>query len=223
MRKLNLFVLLLVAAFLVVGCTKNDSTALDNSGTKNSGNNANGKNDTVGTKTDAEISMFDYFLPDGSKAHFQGEGNEFAELDIEVAQPFENYVIIHENNGGSLVRHIYKIDSHTIFLMETGIIDTKQDFPSLEELNALEPINIYLEAPFTKGKSFNNWTIVDTDETLETPYKVFTDVFVIEMKENDIVNRKYFAAGFGEVKREAIMQTDDGELRVTSTLKLVDQ
>ena len=223
MKKLNLFVLLLVAAFLVAACTKNDSTALDNSGSKNTGNNANGKNETIGTKTDAEISMFDYFLPDGAKAHFQGEGSEFAELDVEVAQPYENYVIIHEDNGGSLVRHIYQIDNHTIYLLNTGIVEEKQDFPSLEELQAMEPANVYLEAPFTKGKTFGHWTIADTNVTLETPYKVFSDVFVIEMKEEDIVTRKYFASGFGEVKREAIMKTEEGEFHVTSTLQLVSE
>ena len=42
----------------------------------------------------SEISMIDFFLPDGSKAHYLGEGNEFAELDIEVAHPYEKYVIV---------------------------------------------------------------------------------------------------------------------------------
>ena len=35
---------------------------------------------------ETEISMSDFFLPNGSKAHYKGEGNEFAELDIEVIQ-----------------------------------------------------------------------------------------------------------------------------------------
>ena len=65
----------------------------------------------------SEISLTDFFLPDGSNAHYLGEGNEFAELDIEVTHPFEDYVIIHENNGGSLVRHIYKIETDKISIL----------------------------------------------------------------------------------------------------------
>ena len=35
--------------------------------------------------------------------------------------------------------------------------------------------------------------------------KKFDHAFVIEMKTDDFVNRKYFVEGFGEVKRESIM------------------
>ena len=36
--------------------------------------------------------------------------------------------------------------------------------------------------------------------------------FVIESKEKDVVLRKYFVSGFGEVKRESAMQTRDGSI-----------
>jgi len=43
------------------------------------------------------------------------------------------------------------------------------------------------------------------------------------MVEDDFINRKYFAQGFGEIKREAIMKTEnDDDFIVTSSLQSVD-
>lgn len=222
MRKINLFVFLLVAVLVFSGCSKKQPTALDNSGSTNG---------TIGedvvkeseSERDGEISLTDLFLPDGSKAHYLGEGNEFAELDVEVARPFENYVIVHENNGGSLVRHIYKIEPDKISILDEKTVELVKDFPSQAELDAMKPTGVYLKKPFKKGTTFDTWTIVEIDTTVDTPYKKFDHAFVIEMKTDDFVNRKYFVEGFGEVKRESIMQTDDGEFIVTSTLKTVDK
>ena len=223
MRKMNLFLCLVVAAFVFSGCAKNSSTALDNSGSDSKGIITK-DTESNGIVTPTDIAMTNFFLPDGSKAHYLGEGNEFAELDIEVAHPFENYVIIYENNGGALVRYIYRIDQDEIYILDNQIVESKTDFPSQKELDAMTPTGMYLKKPFTKGTTFGDWTIVDTDVTVETPYQTFDHVFVIEKQETDIINRKYFAEGFGEVKRESIMTTDDGgEYIVTSTLKAVDQ
>jgi len=223
MRKINLVLCILAATFIFTGCTKNRTTALDNSGSGNTGIiTKDTESKEVVTPTD--IAMNDFFLPDGSKAHYQGEGNEFAELDVEVAHPYENYVIIYENNGGAFVRYIYKIEDNEILILDKQIVEEKTDFPSQSELEAMTSTGIYLKLPLLKGTTFDDWTIVDTDITLATPYQTFDHVFVIEKQDKDIINRKYFAEGFGEVKRESIMTTDDGgEYIVTSTLKAVDQ
>jgi len=221
MRKINILIFLLVTVLAFSGCSTKQPTALDNSGSTDG---------TIGedlvkeseSERDGDISLTDLFLPDGSKAHYLGEGNEFAELDIEVTRPFKNYVVIHENNGGSLVRYIYKIEPDKISIMEEMTVELVKDFPSQAELDAMNPIGVYLEKPLEKGTSFDTWTIVEIDTIVDTPYKKFEHAFVIEMKTDDFVNRKYFVEGFGEVKRESIMQTDDGEFIVTSTLKTVD-
>ncbi|WP_318614489.1 hypothetical protein [Sporosarcina sp. YIM B06819] len=223
MRKINLVLCLVVATFVFTGCSKNSSTALDNSGSDSKGIiTKDTESKEVVSPTD--IAMTDFFLPDGSKAHYQGDGNEFAELDIEVAHPFENYVIIYENNGGALVRTIYKIDRDEIVIIDNQMVESKTDFPSQKELDAMTPTGIYLKKPFTKGTSFGDWTIIDTDVNVETPYQNFDHAIVIEKQDKDVINRKYFVKGFGEVKRESIMTTDDGsKYIVTSTLKAVDQ
>lgn len=221
MRKINSLIFLLVTVLVFSGCSTKQPTALDNSGSTN-GTIGEGLVKESESERDGDISLTDLFLPDGSKAHYLGEGNEFAELDIEVTRPFENYVVIHENNGGSLVRHIYKIEPDKISILEEMTVELGKDFPSQAELDAMKPTGVYLKKPLEKGTTFDTWTIVETDTTVDTPYKKFDHAFVIEMKTEDFVNRKYFVEGFGEVKRESIMQTDDGEFIVTSTLKTVD-
>jgi hypothetical protein len=222
MRKMNLFIFLLLAVLVFSGCTKKQPTALDNSGSTNGTVGKDVVNESKSEK-DGEIALRDLFLKDGSKAHFEGEGNEFAELDIEVTQPFEDYVVVHENNGGSLVRYIYRIEPDKISILEKKTVELIKDFPSQDELDTMNPIGVYLEKPIQKGTTFDKWTIVDTDITVDTPYKKFDHAFVIEMKDKDITNRKYFVEGFGEVKRESLMQLEDGEFLVTSTLKTIDE
>ncbi len=224
MRKINLVLCILAATFIFMGCTKNRTTVLDNSGSSDDTGIVTKDTESKEVVTPTDMAMNKFFLPDGSKAHFQGEGNEFAELDIDVAQPYEDFVIIHENNGGSLVRYIYKIEHNEILIIDKQIVEEKTDFPSQSDLEAMTSTGIYLKIPFVKGTTFDNWTVVDIDVTLATPYQKFDHVFVIEQQEKDIINRKYFAEGFGEVKRESIMTTvDGGEYKVTSTLKSVDQ
>ncbi|MBO1911034.1 hypothetical protein J4G37_40370, partial [Microvirga sp. 3-52] len=101
-------------------------------------------------------------------------------------------------------------------------IDNDEPFPSKEAISKLTAKEIYLQKPLEVGATFNQWTIVETDATVETPYQSFEHVLVIEMKENDFTNRKYFAENFGEIKREAVMVTEDEEdFIVTSTLESV--
>ena len=128
MRKINLFIFLLVAVLVFSGCSKKQPTALDNSGSTNGTIGEDVVKESESEK-DGEISLTDLFLPDGSKAHYQGEGNEFAELDVEVTRPFENYVVVHENNGGSLVRHIYKIEPDKISILERKDCRISERFP----------------------------------------------------------------------------------------------
>lgn len=212
-----------------MGCAKigpgnNPQPSENNTGanvTDNAGTSAGG---SIGDETPSNNPMRDYFLPDGTRADYVGEGNEYAQLKIQVAQPHEHYFVIHEDNGGALIRRIYKINTDRIDILEERTVDAKPEFPSLDELEAMQPIGTYLQKPFSIGTVFDEWTIVETGATVETPYKTFSDAIVIEEKGNDFVNRKYFVQGFGEVKREAVMRSSDGqEYTVTSTLESITE
>lgn len=225
MKKVKLLMLVLMTTLIFAGCAKNGALKTPTEGTKtNTGANVT---ENSSTSPNGEVSpsnnpMRDYFLPDGSKANYKGEGNEFAQLKIVVAQPYENYFVIHENNGGAFIQRIYKIETDKISIVKETMIDAKQEFPTLVQLEALKPIGVYLQKPFSVGSAFGDWTIVQTGLTIDTPFKTFDDAFVIEKKDKDSVIRKYFVQGFGEVKRESIMKSANGEeFIVTSTLESV--
>ena len=229
MRTKSIIMLVLLFALIASGCT-NKTTSLNNSGNSGETTDPNEQHGQTGDSTDStekpdqnDQTMLDYFLPDGSKAQFTGEGNEFAGLDIDFAHPYADYVILHENNGGAIIRRIYKIESDQIIKMEEKAVDMHEDFPSQQEIRAMEPIGVYLKKPFEVGTTFDSWEVVETDVTVETPYETFDHAFVIEERGDDYVNRKYFVEGFGEVKRESIMDTvnEDEDFVVTSTLESV--
>ncbi|BAQ11022.1 leucyl-tRNA synthetase [Bacillus sp. OxB-1] len=220
------YVVMLCTMLLLLGaCGKPNSTAMDNSGTsKGSATTENGTSKPGQGKEHAEaIDMIDYFPPDGTQARFEGVGNEFAEFEIEVAHPTDHYVIIHENNGGAIVRRIFRLEPNAINILEEQVVENKEDFPDLPALEEMTPTGVYLKKPFTEGTTFGFWTIVDTDATVETPYQTFDNALVIEEKGKDYINRKYFVKGIGEVKRESVMQTTDGEeFTVTSSLESIE-
>lgn len=164
------------------------------------------------------ISMLDYFPEDGSKGHFKGEGNTLADYDIQVTHAHENYVVVYEKSKDTHLRHIYKIEADRIDMLDSKVIGTDDVFPTLAELNAMQPVSVYLQKPLTEGTVFGDWTIVQTDATVETPYQQFEQAIVIENKDKDVVLRKYFVSGYGEVKRESVMKNEDGSISGTSSM-----
>ncbi|WP_301109288.1 hypothetical protein [Sporosarcina sp.] len=214
------FVLLLALA----GCSSKPATSLDgNSNSNNDSVKDEQTNENQSGQEDAEktdVSLLDYFLPDGSSAHYKGDGNEFAELDITVDSPAEDYVVVHENNGGSFIQKVYKLEGDEIKILQEQPVEIKAEVPNGEDLKAMQPIGIYLNGPIEKGTVFEDWKIIETDASVETPYQEFNDAVVLEQKGDDIINRKYLVKGFGEVKRESIMTTNK-DFVVTSSLETV--
>lgn len=174
---------------------------------------------------EADIPLSDLFLPDGTHAHYKGDGNEFAELDIEVTKINDTYVIIDENNGGVLLRTVYGIQDDQIVTLSEEPIDLDEPLPTVEDLSQLEPIEVYFQQPVEEGSTFGDWTIVETAAPVETPYKTFDNAIVVEMKDEGFINRKYFVTNYGEVKRESIMKADGNDEQdfiVTSTLESIE-
>ncbi|MGE7543793.1 hypothetical protein [Sporosarcina newyorkensis] len=224
--KRNSIVLVFALLLVMAGCSSKPATSLDGSGstndkpTKDEQTNESQTDHQDAEKT--EVQLLDYFLPDGSSAHYKGEGNEFAELDITVNSPIEDYIVIHENNGGSFIQKVYKLQGDEIQVLQEEPVELNADVPSKEELEALKPIRVYLKGPIEKGTTFDDWTIVKMDASVETPYQQFEDAIVIEKEDKDIINRIYLVKGFGEVKRESIM-TSEEDFVVTSLLETVTQ
>ena len=81
------------------------------------------------------LALKEYFLADGKKAHFQGEGIEFATYDVQTKWLNDNYVAHYVNNGGVEVQRIFRITPTTIELVVDEVIQTeKPDVPKIEWL-----------------------------------------------------------------------------------------
>lgn len=221
---------LLVALFMVAACSQNNDPTPPPSNANGGSTDTNGEEspepDTNEPDEEEEIVLLDYFMPDGSKAHYQGEGNEFAELDIETYHLNEQYVVIDENNGGSFIRKIYKVTDNKIAVVSEEMIDLNEDLPTIEELEALDEQSVFLELPLEVGQTIDDWTIIDMDATVETPFQTFNDAIVLEMVSDGFTNTKYIVQDYGEVLRETIMESEDEgdeDFIVRSSLKSVEE
>lgn len=246
MKKIPFLLILLIGLLVVSACSKlngGDVTTPDNSGNSDEQSPVEEKDSDAGgdikdkdsdndgveelDDPDGKVkdpAMMDFLLPDNSKAHYEGTGNEYAELDVQVYHPYEEYVMIYENNGGSLLQKLYKVEKDRILTLDERHVDVKENSPPIAELEKMEVTGVYLQKPFEEGASFGRWTIVDSDATVDTPYRKFEHAIVIEEKGDNFINRKYFVEGFGEVKRESVMKSEGQEdFIVTSSMESVTQ
>ncbi len=235
MRKYIYLCGLSIISLFLIACAdqnvKSDDTSIrdgtnntsEETAAKNQGGEQGTNEGTPHQNDDTTTPLRDFFLKDGSKAHFKGEGNEFAGFTMEIAQPYENYFIVYENNGGVFLRRIFSLTDKQIYIMDESTVEYKDEFPSLEKLETLSPTGIYLQKPFEVGATFDGWTITKTDEVVETPFRTFENAMVIEKKDEHTIHRKYFVQEFGEVKREMIQTTEGKKLKVTSELESVSR
>lgn len=183
---------------------------------------------TAGDSHDGEqtaVDPYDYFLEDGSTAKFEGYGNEFAEFTLKTDYMEANHVATYEDNGGTVVLKVFRLHDDRIELVKQEGEFYDEYTASFEELEALEVISTYLEFPIEEGQEIGDATVVETGTSLETPYRDFEDVFVLETvaEEDGSINRNYFVEGFGEVKREFRANADDpDEMAITSTLASIE-
>lgn len=173
-----------------------------------------------------EVDLSQFLKPNQSTAKFLGEGNEFATYIEKTTHLSHRYVGTIVDNGGVTMMTIYKINEdqiEIIFKEPVDIVPPKEaTFPKIEELDSMVAIETYLAKPIEVGTKFGPWTIVETGATVETPYQTFENVFVIEEVGDGFVNRKYFVEGYGDIKTEFIMETDqEEEFIVTSTLESI--
>lgn len=169
-----------------------------------------------------EVDLKNFFKPDNTVANFLGDGNEFASYTEKTNWLNEQFVGTIVDNGGVSLMTIYKITEDAIEIIFKEPIDFDTPFPTIEELEHLQPVETYLATPIQKGTSFGQWKIVETNTTVETPYKTFKKAIVLEEKGENYVNRKYFVEGLGEIKTESIMDTNQGETyTVTSALQSI--
>lgn len=219
------FFLLFLTLLLLVACTDrqvaNDEENSSPSDEKsieedNKPTNSNSKDELL----EPTVDFKKYFKPAASTATFLGEGNEYASYTVKTKWLSDKYVSNVVDNGGATVLDIYRIEDTKIVKVYNKVVDTLPDqfeYPDVHILDSLPVIETYLSSPIKVGTTFGKWKIVETNVTLQTPFKLFKQVFVIEEVSEDYTNRKYFVEGYGEIKSESIMETENGEQYIVSS------
>ncbi|TWT27896.1 hypothetical protein [Planomicrobium sp. CPCC 101110] len=176
----------------------------------------------IQAKKSHRLQAYDYFMKDGTTAHFEGKGNEYADLTIRTEYLKENHVALYEDNGGTVVLRVYRLSKNRVELVKQEAEFYKEYKPTVKQLRALKPISVYLKFPMKKGDKVDGRKIVSTQATVSTPYKKFKKAVVFESKSEDgAVYRTYFVKGFGEVKREFILKEGKNTYKVTSSLESI--
>lgn len=160
-----------------------------------------------------EEKLIAYFpVLEGMHYEYRGEGIEYAAFIRDIKYVDEPFVQIHDNNGGTIVATIYKVEEARI-----SIISQQEEFYS--DHNLLSKLDkdvrekeIILKPPLQEATSWesNNKRkeIIKTGMTLEVPAGKFYDVIKVASKslhiENEITNYYYYAKNIGLVKEESI-------------------
>lgn len=175
-------------------------------------------------ETEETADPYAFFLDDGAIAHFEGEGNEYAQLRVETSHMEADHIALYEDNGGTTVLRVYRLDEDRIELVKEEPEFYEKYSATAEELQQLEPISTYLEFPLEEGNEIGDRTVIETGTTVETPYETFEDAYVLEsVSEDGAVNTTYIVEGYGEVKREFYMQEEDQDsFMVTSSLESIE-
>lgn len=173
----------------------------------------------LGQAEQEAIDLSTFFMQDGAVANYLGEGNEFASYQARTQCHYENTVFNFEDIGGTVVLRTYRITKDSIDLIQEKGEYYENYLPSGDELDKLPVRSTFLGLPLQVGATFDEWTILGIDQSVEIPLQNFEQAIILEKQEQSgAVNRKYIVRNFGEVKREYVISDVDTEFIVTSTL-----
>lgn len=193
-------VIVLLLPFLIMGCTAQE-------------NLNNNESDISQNTVINDEKIFAYFpMLVGMHYEYKGEGIEYAAFIRDIKHIKQPFMQIHDNNGGTTVATIYKVEAEKI-----SIISQQEEFYSdrnlLSEIDKeVQEKEVLLKAPIKKGTAWETngmkKEIVETRLVLEVPAGKFYDVIKIKEfllnGESDMVHYSYFAKNIGLIKRESI-------------------
>lgn len=169
----------------------------------------------------AQLSNF--FMQDGVTATYLGKGNEYASYSARTKWHNNHSVSIFEDNGGTTLLRTYRISDDSIDLIQEQGEFYDEFNPTDEELQALPKLSTFLKLPVVPGENIDDWEVISVNDTIDTPFQVFEQVIVLEKTDDTgAIQRKYIVEKYGEIKREFIMNEEDIEFVVTSTLESVE-
>ena len=172
------------------------------------------KDISFGNKTTEETDysglLKSYFFPPEDLDQFFVGGFENGGVKVQTRWLSDKYVQQISHSDGGSVERIFKITNNQIELIyESSFDDSKTSVRTVDELEQLSTLKIVMKAPFTIGDVFDEWTLIDTSGKVSTLYDEFENVLILERKSEDYLARKYYAAGFGEVKMETMFYNEN--------------
>lgn len=226
MKKLHFLLFIILSGLLVTACGQDNANPTPKKEENESTVDEEKEIDEKPSVKEEEkapdgYSLAGFFMKDGAEVEFKGEGNEFAQFTAKTQWLNDRFVNVYEDNGGTVMLRTFRIDKDKIVVVQEEGESYTEYNPSASELEQLKPQYTYLQLPLKKGEQFDGWTVIDHNAKLDTPLQAFKNVFVIEKENEGGINRKYFAEGYGEIKREFIMKEGDEEFIVTSTIEKI--
>ena len=171
----------------------------------------------------SKVQLSNFFMQDGVIAMYLGEGNEYASYRARTQWHNDHTVSIFEDNGGTTLLRTYRISDESIDLIQEQGEFYDEFNPTDEELQALPKLSTFLKLPVEPGENIDDWEVISVNETIDTPFQVFEQVIVLEKSDDTgAIQRRYIVEKYGEIKREFIMNEEDIEFIVTSTLESID-
>lgn len=154
-------------------------------------------------------SMQFFFKEDQSTAYFKGVGNEYASYTEKTTWLSNDYVRIDKDNTATITTQYFKIMTDAIYLIKE-VIDEQVKL-TVQDLQEIEPVSALLNTPLRKNVQFDNWTILNTHETVVTPYDTFQNVIVLYKENDNTSETKYYARGYGIIKTIFTITPADSE------------
>ena len=171
----------------------------------------------------SKIQLSNFFMQDEVTAMYLGEGNEYASYRARTQWHNDHTVSIFEDNGGTTLLRTYRISDESIDLIQEQGEFYDEFNPTDEELQALPKLSTFLKLPIEPGENIDDWEVISVNETIDTPFQVFEQVILLEKSDDTVaIQRRYIVEKYGEIKREFIMNEEDIEFIVTSTLESVE-
>ncbi|KGR73514.1 DUF4652 domain-containing protein [Ureibacillus manganicus] len=144
-----------------------------------------------------------YFFPSENSDAFYIGGFENGGEKVQTKWLNDEFVQEITSNGGATIERIYHITNNQIELIYQEMIDgSSPSSMTTEQLNQLPTIEIVMTAPFKVGDTIGEFTVIDTKGEVGTMYNSFSDVLILENKDEESITRKYYAKGYGKVKLE---------------------
>jgi hypothetical protein len=192
----------LVTSLLLVGCVEIN--------VHNPKDEQNSPQPIVNEQT---VSLLDFFPNKPLEKQFKGIGNEFAQYTEIFHKKEGDYYPAIVDNGGTRMLRIYKVTNKEIALVYEQAEFYEENIPSISSLEASFQNKPLLTLPLEVGKTIGEWKLVSISETVTVPFGQFSDVIVLEKRNEDgSFNRQYWVDEYGKVKDEFIYKEENGNL-----------